>query len=105
MINLDFCYPSIGIGYAGSVEQFFPIPLRNFFKLFNSALSIVFMILVVYYGVKVTAVQTTAEYDALPFSRGVLFVVAPLVGSLMTLYLTGVLVRQIKQIFGNPPKA
>ena len=85
-------------------EQFFPARLRNFFTLFNSALSILFMLLVVYYGVKVTAVQMSAEYDALPFSRGVLFSVAPIVGTLMTIYLIAVLVRQLKRIFGEPPK-
>ena len=50
-------------------EQFFPLWLRNFFTLFNTALSILFMVLVVFYGVKVTAVQMSAEYDALPFFK------------------------------------
>jgi TRAP-type C4-dicarboxylate transport system permease small subunit len=83
-------------------EQFFPERLKNFFTLFNTVLSIVYMILVVFYGVKVAVIQMTAEYDSLPFSRGVLYSVAPIVGTLMAVYLTGVLIRQIKRIRGVP---
>ena len=86
-------------------EQFFPAPLRRGVALFNSLISITFMILVVYYGVKVTAVQASAEYDALPFRRDVLFSVAPIVGSLMVVYLTIVLIRQIRKTFGLPKKS
>jgi len=41
--------------------------------------------------------QTTAEYDVLPFSRAVQYVVAPVVGSLMILSLLRVLVRQLRR--------
>ena len=86
-------------------EQFFPDRLRKGVVIFNSLVSILFMILVVYYGIKVTAIQASAEYDALPFNRDVLFSVAPIVGSLMVVYLIGVLIRQIRQIFGLPKKS
>ena len=86
-------------------EQFFPEPIRKGFVIFNSLVSILFMILVVYYGVKVTTIQASAEYDALPFHRDVLFSVAPIVGSLMVVYLVGVLIRQIRQMFGLPKKS
>lgn len=86
-------------------EQFFPEKLKKGVTLFNSVISILFMVLVVYYGVKVTAIQANAEYDALPFRRDVLFVVAPLVGSLMVVYLAVVLVRQVRRMFGSPQKS
>lgn len=85
-------------------EKYFPVSFRQWVAIFNSLISIVFMILVVYYGVKVTAVQANAEYDALPFNRHILFSVAPIVGSLMIVYLTTVLVRQIRRIFDMPQK-
>lgn len=86
-------------------EQFFPEKLKNALAIFNSLISILFMILVVYYGVKVTAIQANAEYDALPFNRDALFVVAPLVGSLMIVYLTVVLVQQVRRMFGSTKKS
>jgi len=82
-------------------EQFFPARVRSGVAIFNSLLSIAFMILVVYYGIKVTAVQASAEYDALPFHRDYLFAVAPIVGSLMIVYLTVVLIRQIRRMAGS----
>ena len=82
-------------------ERFFPEKLRNFVMLFNTILAILFMTLVVFYGVKVAEIQMTAEYDSLPFRRGVLYSVAPIVGTLMILYLIGVFIRQIKRIFGD----
>lgn len=81
-------------------EQFFPDSFRKGFAIFNSLISILFMILVVYYGIKVTAIQASAEYDALPFNRDILFSVAPIAGSLMVVYLIRVFIRQIRQIFG-----
>jgi TRAP-type C4-dicarboxylate transport system permease small subunit len=86
-------------------EQFFPEKFQKAVTIFNSLISILFMILVVYYGIKVTAIQANAEYDALPFRRDVLFVVAPLVGSLMIVYLAVVLVRQVRRMFGSPKKS
>ena len=86
-------------------EQYFPDRLHKGVVIFNSLVSILFMILVVYYGIKVTAIQASAEYDALPFNRDVLFSVAPIVGSLMIVYLMGVFIRQIRQMFGLPKKS
>lgn len=86
-------------------EQFFPDQLRKWVAIFNSLISILFMILVVYYGIKVTAIQESAEYDALPFHRGVLFSVAPIVGSLMVIYLISVLIKQIRIFRGLQNKS
>ena len=86
-------------------EQFFPEKLRKWVAIFNSLLSISFMILVIYYGIKVTSIQASAEYDALPFHRNVLFSVAPIVGSLMLVYLINVLIRQIRQMLGSAQKS
>jgi len=82
-------------------EQFFPEKIKNFFALFNTLLSILFMVLVVYYGIDVAEIQMTAEYDSLPIQRGVLYSVAPLVGSLMIIYLSGLFIRHFKRIFGR----
>lgn len=79
-------------------EKLFPVPFQLGVTIFNTLLSITLMVLVVYYGVKVTAIQANCDYEALPFRRNFLFAVAPIVGSLMVVYLIGVLKRQVRRI-------
>jgi TRAP-type transport system small permease protein len=63
----------------------------------NTALSMVFLVVVVYYGVLVTDSQRSAVYDILPFSRAIVYAAAPVGGTLMFLTLARVLVRQIRR--------
>ena len=80
-------------------EKYLPRSITQFLMPLLSIISIGVMILVVYYGIKVTSFQTTSIYDALPFPRSVLFAVAPIVGSLMGIYLLRRLIEQLKPFF------
>ena len=59
--------------------------------------SAVFICIAVYLSLDVVALQADAIYDTLPISRGWLFVVVPLVGSVIFLQLVRVFILQIKQ--------
>lgn len=78
-------------------EKYSPRPIQRILVPANTVLSMVFLVLVVYYGVHVAESQMSAVYDILPFSRGVLYSVAPVCGSLMFLSLVRVLVRQVRR--------
>lgn len=80
-------------------EKYLPASIKQFLLPLLSLISIGLMILVVYYGIKVTSFQTTSIYDALPFPRSALFAVAPIVGSLMGIYLLRRLIGQLKHLF------
>ncbi len=79
------------------VDTYAPAAVRRVLEPLLTLLSLAFLGLVVFYGVKVTRFQTTAEYDVLPFSRAVQYAVAPVVGGLMILSLLRVLVRQLRR--------
>jgi TRAP-type C4-dicarboxylate transport system permease small subunit len=93
-------------GAAGMLEQkqirvdvvdlYAPRAVRRVLEPLLTVLSIAFLVLVVVYGVKVTAYQRTAEYDVLPFSRAILYAVAPVIGSVMILNLMRALARQLR---------
>ena len=80
-------------------EKYLPFSIKRFLMPFLSLLSIGLLILVVYYGIKVMDFQATGIYDALPFPRSILFAVAPIVGSLMGIYLLRRLVGQLRSFF------
>ena len=82
-------------------EKYLPESIKRFLLPALTVISLCVMILVVFYGVKVTSYQTTAIYDALPFSRSILFAVAPLAGSLMSLYLLKRLIGQLSRLFSS----
>ena len=79
------------------IDTYAPPGLRRVLEPLLTVLSLAFLALVVYYGVKVTRFQTTAEYDVMPVSRAVQYAVAPVIGSLMMLSLLRVLVRQLRR--------
>jgi TRAP-type C4-dicarboxylate transport system permease small subunit len=62
-----------------------------------TVLSLIFLGFVIYFGIQVADSQMSAEYDILPFSRGILYAAAPVGGSLMFLTLVRVLVRQVRR--------
>ncbi|HSB67869.1 MAG TPA: TRAP transporter small permease [Candidatus Methylomirabilis sp.] len=79
------------------VETYAPRSIKRYLLPANTALSLVFLLYVIYYGVQVMESQMSAVYDILPFSRGILYAAAPVGGSLMFLTLTRVLLRQIRR--------
>ncbi len=79
------------------METYAPRSIQKVFVPVNTALSLVFLVFVIYYGVYVTESQMSAVFDILPFSRGIQYAAAPVGGSLMFLTLMRVLVRQIRR--------
>jgi len=79
------------------IDLYLPTSVRRVLEPLLTLLSLAFLALVVFYGIKVTQFQTTAEYDVLPVSRAAQYAVAPVVGSLMILSLLRVLVRQLRR--------
>jgi TRAP-type C4-dicarboxylate transport system permease small subunit len=63
----------------------------------TTVLSLIFLGFVIFYGVQVAESQRSAVYDILPFSRGILYAVAPVCGVLMVVSLARVLARQIQR--------
>ncbi len=97
---------SVWLGGAGGMREgrqiridvidfYAPASVRRILEPALTILSLAFLALVVWYGVKVTESQSTAEYDILPVSRAVLYAVAPVMGSIMALYLLRILARQL----------
>ncbi len=82
-------------------EKYLPLFIKRFLMPLLSIISIGLMILVVYYGVKVMNFQKTGIYDALPFPRSILFAVAPIVGTLMGIYLLRRLIGQLRPFFAS----
>ncbi len=78
-------------------EKYLPRPILRFLMPATTVLCLIFLGFVIFYGVQVAESQMTAVYDILPFSRGVLYAVAPLCGILMFVSLLRVLGRQIRR--------
>ena len=83
-------------------EKYLPLSIQRILIPANTIFSLIFLGFVIYYGVQVAESQMTAVYDILPFSRGVLYAVAPVCGSLMLISLVRVLIRQIHRYFPRP---
>lgn len=81
------------------VEKYAPMYLRRILVPATTILSMVFLVLVIYYGVYVAESQMSAVFDVLPFSRGVQYAAAPIGGTLMLLSLARVFVRQVHRYF------
>ncbi len=79
------------------METYAPRSIQRILLPVNTALSLVFLVFVIYYGIYVADSQRSAVYDILPFSRGILYAAAPVGGALMFLTLARVLVRQIRR--------
>jgi TRAP-type C4-dicarboxylate transport system permease small subunit len=78
-------------------EKYLPRSILRILMPANTILSLIFLGFVIFYGIQVAESQMTAVYDILPFSRGVLYAVAPVGGSLMVISLVRVLSRQIRR--------
>jgi TRAP-type transport system small permease protein len=82
-------------------EKYLPRSILRVLMPTNTILSLVFLGFVIFYGIQVAESQMSAVYDILPFSRGILYAVAPVCGSLMAISLGRVLARQIRRY--SPP--
>jgi TRAP-type C4-dicarboxylate transport system permease small subunit len=83
-------------------EKYLPLSIQRILIPANTIFSLIFLGFIIYYGVQVAESQMTAVFDILPFSRGVLYAIAPLGGSLMFISLVRVLIRQINRYFPRP---
>ena len=104
-----FCFAWLmWIGATGSIreerqiridfmEKYAPLSLRRIVVPATTVLSMIFMVLVIYYGVYITESQMSAVFDILPFSRGVQYAAAPIGGTLMLFSLARVFVRQVRR--------
>ena len=80
-------------------EIYFPMLVRRFLFPLLTLLSIGFLILVIAKSPRIIQLQSTAVYDTLPFNRDALFLVVPIVGSLMVIALLRVFLRQIRRFY------
>jgi TRAP-type C4-dicarboxylate transport system permease small subunit len=84
-------------------EKYLPRPILRILMPANTILSLLFLGFVIFYGIQVAESQMSAVYDILPFSRGILYAVAPVGGSLMVVSLVRVLTRQLRR-YSPPPE-
>ena len=80
-------------------EKYLPLSFQRILIPANTIFSLIFLGFIIYYGVQVAESQRSAVFDILPFSRGVLYSVAPVCGCLMFFSLVRVLVRQIQRYY------
>src|SRR4030042_5848247 len=64
-------------------EKYLPLSIQRILIPANTIFSLIFLGFIIYYGVQVAESQMTAVFDILPFSRGVLYSVAPVWGCWM----------------------
>jgi TRAP-type C4-dicarboxylate transport system permease small subunit len=83
-------------------EKYTPRSVQRILIPATTAVCLIFLGFVVFYGVQVAESQMSAVYDILPFSRGVLYAIAPIGGCLMFLTLVRVLIRQIRRYIPQP---
>lgn len=77
------------------MEHYLPWRYRRILLPFINLLCALFLLLVIYKSFTIIHLQSTAVYDTLPFNRDMLFIVVPIVGSVMFLQCLRVLARQL----------
>ena len=80
-------------------EQFLPVSIQRILLPAITLASAAFLVLVIAKSGRIIELQSTAVYDTLPFNRDVLFVVVPIVGSIIVLQCIRVFVRQVKRYY------
>lgn len=85
-------------------EQFLPVSIQRWLMPAISLSSSAFLVFVIAKSPRIIELQSSAVYDTLPFNRDVLFVVAPVVGTVMALQLLRVFVRQIRRYWLAGPE-
>lgn len=86
------------------IDSLAPASVRRVIEPALTILSLAFLAVVIWYGVKVAESQGSAEYDILPVSRAVFYAVAPVMGSIMALYLLRILARQLGLVSTPEPE-
>ncbi len=79
------------------VEHYLPVSALRILLPLISLISAAFLVLVIAKSFEILEMQSTTVYDTLPFNRDVLFVVVPIVGSVMMLQCLRVCVRQMRR--------
>ena len=80
-------------------EQFLPVSIKRILLPLITLASAAFLVLVIAKSARIIELQSTAVYDTLPFNRDVLFIVVPIVGSIIVLQCVRVFVRQVRQYY------
>lgn len=80
-------------------ENLLPDKIKRILMPLMSIICILFLITAVYKSIDIVRLQSLAQYGNLPFSRGVLFIVVPIMGSVMVFQYLRVLIRQIKKYY------
>ena len=80
-------------------EQFLPVSAQRILLPLITLISTAFLVLVILKSPRIIELQSTAVYDTLPFNRDVLFIVVPVVGSIMVLQCIRVFVRQVRRYY------
>ncbi len=80
-------------------ERYLPHDIQRLLMPGISLACALFLLIVIYKSFEVIELQGSAIYDTLPFTRDYLFMVVPVLGSVMTLQVIRVFVRQIGQYY------
>ena len=80
-------------------ERFLPHGVKRVLMPGISLACSLFLLVVIYKSFEIIELQASAIYDTLPFNRNYLFVVVPIVGSVMLLQYIRVFVRQIRKYY------
>ncbi len=80
-------------------EQFLPLGVRRILMPCISLACALFLLVVIYKSFEIVELQASAIYDTLPFTRDYLFMVVPIVGSVMFLQIVRVFIRQIGEFY------
>ena len=80
-------------------EQFLPVRVQRILLPLITLASAAFLVLVIVKSGRIIELQSTAVYDTLPFNRDVLFVVVPIVGSIIVLQCARVFARQVRRYY------
>ena len=80
-------------------ERNLPQTIRRFLEPAKTLTALGLLILIVYKSFEVVEIQGDAIYDTFPVSRSVLFIVAPIMGSVMVIFHLRLLYRQLHRHF------
>ena len=80
-------------------ERYLPLKIKRVLMPAISLICSGFLLVVIYKSIEVVKLQASAIYDTLPFSRLYLFIVAPIVGTVMLIQYIRVMVRQVKEYY------
>lgn len=80
-------------------ERYLPFRIKRILMPAISLACALFLLLVIYKSFEIIELQASAIYDTLPFNRNWLFMVVPIVGSIMVIQCFRVFVRQVKEYY------